>query len=343
MTDEEFIKLYKEVLAKMKPTYDNTYDELLEKLNHIYLYVSENPNNIYVKKFIKEVLNMYEAIFFNRNLLEFLYLNNEKYYHNQIEIYKNLPYTTHPLYATYLSKMIPIPSDINDSYLSFKYLLEKYCEFNFNRGYLQLILDFVENNQLIMNGIKENYYSLEKEKRAYLKCKDKIYFRGLKEFAKSENLTNPYEAQNLFLSRTIDHIGKLYFFSLVKYKYYCYFLSRDINDGFGYDIYCYDRDYIENLINVKTTINAPLNDFFTITENEYKTMIESFSKPNARYIICRVFLDGNLEPTYKYLVAKDKNLVVEIDNEDLQYKLSYAYDNTLCFKKVIEKNKKKIL
>lgn len=345
MSDKEFIKLYKEVLSQMKPIYDSSYNELLKKIKLINLYVEKNPYNIYVIDFINELIKKYNEIFFNKNLIDFLYLDNDKYYHNQIQIYKNLPYTTHPLYAKYLIEMLPIPDDYNE-YLAFEYILEKYDKKNIknmNGDYLKLILNFVNNNQTIMKGKKDKHYTIEKEIKNYFSSKNNIYFRGFKEFSYDENLIDAYEIQSKFLNKTLEHIGKLYVFNLIRCNFYTYFVSRDINDGFGYDIYCYGKDYIEDLINVKTTIKNSENDSFVMSENEYKVMMESCNKNNCRYIVCRVFLDNKLNPSYTYLTMKYNDILTSIDDDNIQYKISSIDGNNICFKKIAEKTKKIIL
>lgn len=332
MSDNQFELLGKEVLNKIEQMEE--YSKIYPKLYKIQAFILNNPNNKYAQNFIVDLINTYMSLFLKKELIDAFNLPDSLYYYKQLQIYLNLPYTTHPLYATYLPQILTIPSEIyGDIYGTFIYVLQKYVPEKASNPYLQAILDFVKQNPSIMRGSKDNYYSLNDEIKLLNKVKSGSSFKELEEFAFAERLMNHYIIINSFYNKRIGDIGEIYTYELIRTQFFNCFVSRDVKNGFGYDIYFLDNDSIENLVEVKTTTNNSEDDFFSMSENEYKEMKKCINNPNARYIICRVKLDSFLNPSYTLLTMVDDVTLADTQNEGIEYKLCPSTNNSIYFKR----------
>lgn len=337
MTEERFIQLGQEILNEMRSKYDKeAYNKVSPYFSYVYCYILKNPNNIHVQQFISELLKIYLNLFLNSELINALSLPDSMYFFKQLQIYNNLPYTTHPEYAWSLYDILNIPQNaLSDYYETFLYVLQKYKPEVLANPWLQAIFDFTKQNRSIMRGFKDKYYSLYDEIRFHEQSKSLSMFEALKEFLETEQLMDSYSARNRFRNKRIGNIGELYAFDLIEDAVFKSIVARDVKNGFGYDIYFLDEDSVENLVEVKTTTRYGDDDFFSLSENEYKVMRECAERGNAEYYLCRVKLDSLYNPTFSLLVMKDNVTFVDIQNEGIQYKLHPLISRNVYFKRFI--------
>ncbi len=86
---------------------------------------------------------------------------------------------------------------------------------------------------------------------------------------------------------------------------------------------------------MKTTTSDKEDDKFYMSDNEYKVMMECASNPRARYWICRVKLDNALNPTFSFLIMKDEQTLVDVNNTQIEYKLSFDSNQITCQKNTL--------
>lgn len=340
MNDTEFIKLGQEMLYQIQKV-SNMQEtcDLFPKLEKLKLYIYDNPDNQYVKQFIEIFLELYVDAFFHKNLIDSFSIPEQFHYYKQIRIYMNLPYTLHPFYAQILPKTLVVPSEVyGDFYRTFLWVLQKYRPILANNPHLNSILNFVDVNQSIMRGSKDNYDSLTKEIRLYRQAISGYPLKELEDFAFMEQCMNIEDVRRRFINKKIGNIGELYVYKLIKDQYFHYFVSRDIKNGFGYDIYYFNGSSVENLVEVKTTMNCGEDDYFKMSENEYNVMTQCFHNPCAKYYICRVGLDSSLNPSYTLLSMKDEETLA---NAETEYKLFQSLNGERYFRK--QEQKKKII
>lgn len=332
MGEAQFIQLGKEALIEIQVMEECS--KIFPKLNRLQFYIINNPDKQCVQDFISDLLHLYLSLFLKRELIYALNLSESVHYYKQLLIYLNLPYTTHPLYASYLPQILQIPSEIyGDIYGTFAYVLQKYAPKEASNAYLQAIFDFVKQNPLIIRGSKDDYYSLADEIRLYNYAKSGYTFKTLNDFAFAERLMDPHTIRTKFMNKRIGNIGEIYNYELIRQLFYHCFVSRDVKNGFGYDIYYYDYNRVENLVEVKTTMSNSEDDVFGLSENEYKEMKRCVNNPYARYIVCRVRLDSSLRPTYTLLTLRDDITLVDIHNPGIEYKLCPSVGGSVYFRR----------
>lgn len=320
MSDIEFIQLGKEVLNEMAyiDVSSKDYNNLCDKMKKLKLHMLNNPDNKFVKDFIEELMNRYIALFFNKELMDAFRIPQPFY--RQIQVYRNLPSTIQSAYSSYLFNLLEL-SSFPHFYPGFLEALQKYKPEVAAHPHMQELLAFVEENQSIINGSIDEYGSLEEEKRLYQKAYKGEYFEELRMFAFLNYIMGQDEARSSFMNKRIGNVGELYAYELIKGKNRSYFASKEGKNGFGYDMYFWDENSVETLIEVKTTTQDTEEDTFKLSENEFRVMQLCENNPLANYIVCRVRLDSALNPvSYTLLVMIDSTTFVDAGNNGIQYK-----------------------
>ncbi len=338
MSDVEFIQLGGEVLNEMQyiDAWSKESTNLRNKMIKLKIHMLNNPNNKFVQDFIEELINRYISLFFNQELMDALCISQPFY--KQIQVYRNLPSTTHPSYGVYLFDLLLL-SDFPHFYSGFLEALQKYRPDLVTHSHIQKLLAFVEQSQNIMRGSKDDYGTLEEEKRLYQKAYRGEYFPELETFAFINNIMGQDEARYPYMCKKEGNIGELYAFDLISNKYFKMLVAKEAKNGFGYDIYFYDNHHVENLVEVKTTLkDIEAEDSFFLSENEYRVMQECENNPLATYIVCRVKLDSSLNlVSITFLTMLDSTTFVDFVS-GTQYQKENK-EGTITFKKVKEKVK----
>lgn len=338
MNDLEFIQLGREVLNEMQhmDACSKEATNLRNKMGKLKLHMLDNRNNLYVKNFIDELMNRYIDLFFNNDLIAAFCIPQPFY--RQLQIYKNLPYTIHPSYGTYLFDLLSLES-FPHFYPSFLDALEKYRPELAEHPHIQALLAFVEQNESIIHGSIDKYGSLEEEKRFYHKAKNGECFQELQDFVWSNNFMGQNEAREPFMRKKEGNIGELYAFDLISNQFFKILVAKEAKNGFGYDIYFYDNHHIENLVEVKTTLkDIETEDSFKLSENEYRVMQQCENNPLATYMVCRVKLDSSLNLiSSTFLTMVDSTTFVDFAT-GIQYRKE-EQNGSIIFKKSTAKVK----
>lgn len=334
MTDTEFLQLEKEILTELwqmkKLRID---DDFQNKLHSLRIQITSNYQNQYVQDFITKLINIHLYHLIDQNLINSLKISDYYHHYKQFNIYKSIQqYLMQPL-SYYLSDTLEVPSDIRlDILKTLFYVIQNYAPNLKKDSNIQAIEYFVNANPSIIRGSKDDYFDLEKEIELYKLAKHGFVFKELEIYAFLQQ-QYPEDARRSFINKRIGNIGEIYVYEYLKEYSYTYFVSRDIKNGFGYDIYYLDANNIENLVEVKATILDKEDDTFYMSENEYKVMMECATNPHARYLICRVKLDNAFKPTFSFLTVKDEQTLVDVKDNQIEYKLSFNPDNSITCKK----------
>ncbi len=322
MSDIEFIQLGREVLREMRVENMSSQEcnILIDKMQRLKIYMIKNSKSKLTNDFIDEFLNCYLELFFSEELIKAF--NIQEPFFRQIQIYRNLPSTTHLNYPTFLFETLSLTS-FPHFYLGFQEVLEEHRKELLAHPHIQQVLEFAKTNPSLLKGSIDKYGTIEEEQNLYYKASKGYYFQELQDFANSIGVMGQDEARSGFMHKRIGNIGELYTFSLISNQPYKLLAARDIKNGLGYDIYYRDINNHENLVEVKTTTRMDSDeDSFEISENEYGTMKQCFDNPQTNYIICRVTLNRQLNPSsYTLLVMLNNTTLIDISNRNRQYKL----------------------
>lgn len=334
MTDAEFLQLEKEMLTELQQMKEVRIDnDFYTKLSSLRFHIVRNPQNQYVQDFITNLINIHLKHLITQDLINALNIHDYFYYGKQYSIYKSLQHYYMRPFVHYLPNILEIPSDIYwNPFKTLFYVLQQYAPNLKNDPNLQAIEDFVNNNPNILFGSKDDYYDLEKEKELYNLARQGRDLDELKEYTRNHQ-QYPEDARRSFINKRIGNIGEIYVYNNISKNYWHYFVAKDIKNGFGYDIYYLDNNNIENLIEVKTTTLDKEDDTFYMSENEYNVMKKCTTSNYANYWICRVKLDKELKPTYSFLIMRDEQTLIDVNNTQIEYKLSINPDNSVTCKR----------
>ncbi|MBQ8659439.1 MAG: DUF3883 domain-containing protein [Bacilli bacterium] len=266
-------------------------------------FIRDNKDNPLVIEFINKLLFEYQSIFFDLNLIQALCIpNNLKHLKTQ-QIYKYLPSRTNN-YCCNLFNILEIPSEyygnLHNFYQGCKWLFHKYGINNDIYSIIDQVTLFTEENLPIIRGSIDEYDTYEKEFQRYRNAIIGIFDKeDLNTFAIIERLSNMYlsdeEIKRRYINKKLGNVGELYTYELVKTFKNARFTAKELGNGFGYDMYYQysEKDTtIETLIEVKSTTNL-VDDYFSLSDNEYRVVLESESDPNTNYMICRILYDIN--------------------------------------------------
>lgn len=340
MSKKEFLEKFKAIAPFIDTNNVNNKNIDINDLEQLGIYIYNNPNDNDVIEIKNWIMDIYQQPFFNQNLLNAFSMSDELKYLKIQKIAQYLPYrmlyTNHP---NYFFKLIPVDSiyfgGIPKFYETLLYLFKKENMCSIDKEYEKLLINFINKNTSIMNRYISEYKDFNTE---------------------LENYRNTLTEER---NKILGNIGELYIFSGISDAYNVIFTSRDLGDGFGYDMYyqtLVNGQIIENLIEVKTTTMININnkryikddDEFKLTDNEYRVMLEA-KENNANYYIARVLFDSvqNVPIDYCYLQLCEDNVLrsLDFDNDNIEYyievqKNEYDYINCTCKRKTNNKVKK---
>ena len=298
-----FLKHKNTVLEEIN---SNTFNLSFDAFKFVQNYIFEHPNDHDVLVITNYLIERYKDILLNNNFINALKLNDDLRYLKRQEIQKNLPFLhTNNYYINYLFKTFVIPNKyygtLTNFYNGLFYFLKEHNSCPLNDEQIKYIITFLENNKTILNINTNHYDSLNDE---IIRYKNICLNRLTDDFSTFEQdkkalaaVYNHYYEGNImedYKNKKLGIIGELYTFENLKQFMNSCFISRDLGDGFGYDIYfqnIQNNTIYENLIEVKTTTNINGNDYFSLSENEYNTIIQSQKYGNVNYYIGRIFAD----------------------------------------------------
>ena len=316
-----------------KKNFDN------EVLLAIQKYFNDYPNNTTVIKLKRYLAECYYSFFDNDNLNNAFNISDDYYYQKKQEIFRCLPFNLNNKdYPQFFYRILNYTSDkygtINNKF--YPTLFEFFKEQNISMKNIFLendIINFINNNKIIMYATKDYYgygKTINEEEYWYNVFLDRLYKKKIvPDFDQSyEDALREYE------NKLIGNIGEFYINNLLNNKLVnpylsnIDFVSKELGNGFGYDIYFQyiNRDFIkEYLIEVKTTFSKNMNnDSFNLTENEFNIMNEAMNR-DKEYRVYRVYKDNNSYNHHKLIFDK-KDSFIDIDNNDIIYTFDYIDD-----------------
>ena len=304
------------------PNYTNETNELIRNMKET-IYPVENGiiipqyDKTYVKNFIRRLATKYLRLFTEKQLIDSF--NLPKSYYRQIKIYSNLPTTINKNYKTYLLELFNFPNDNFYDMCFSLFQLSGVDEITIKD--LNKLIDkckrFEEENPFITAGSKSEYLDIDQEISNIIAVRDEIkenyinnttiYNDIVRKYAESIN-SNDYEfAEHDYINKKIGNLGEYYVYNYLTNYDYSVFVSKDLKNGFGYDLYYLDNG-IETLVEVKATTKklGNINENFILSNSELKVMKDCLTKDNAKYIIARVKLTDD----YKL------NKIILLDSND---------------------------
>lgn len=310
-------------------------------------FIFEHPDDEDVLIIKNWILTEYQKLFLDSNFLNALNIADNLRYMKKQLIYNYLPFVhTNQNYPSYFYSLIVSPCEFFGNISNFY----KGCFWFFKEQNKCLITDeqiekinkfLIENNTILKGGIDKYddfYVELLRYKNILLNRFDNDFdeFRKDKEISAlcynqryDGNIIKDYE------NKKLGTIGELYVSEQMKNLNNYIFTARDLGNGFGFDMYFQHSEnniIYENLVEVKTTSKLDENDYFSLSDNEYNTLINSYNYPNVNYFVCRVFVDINNNKFNCHLLKLEDNLFKSI-NSDLEYELNENYNNNYYFKR----------
>lgn len=327
MNEQDYINLGKEILEILiTPKSDIQKNKAVyNRLKDFKYYIEENQETIIVKQFIDALLTVHISYLYNDYLREAF--NNKLPYLRLIEVCKYSMFN--PTLLICLFNILELKS-FPHYYKGLVEAITKYKPDMLNDPYIREILSYIIQNERYIEQIKgSNYHSKEEEL---------LRFKNPQKFSSEIQPYENYEEQLYRIqNKAIGNIGEIILYDLLKIKDNCYFVARDINDFFGFDIYYTENDK-EFLIEVKTTTYNREKDYFNISENEYQQMLDCLNKDNVKYIIARVFLDTDLNlVSINKLTLIDEETLEDMNNPNIHYKKKDS-----IFEQVIPEKEKRI-
>lgn len=317
-----------------KKNFDN------EVLLAIQKYFNDYPNNTTVIKLKRYLAECYYSFFDNDNLNNAFNISDDYYYQKKQEIFRCLPFNLNNKdYPQFFYRILNYTSDkygtINNKFYPTLFEFFKKQNITMKNIYLENdIMNFINNNKIIMYATKDYYgygKTINEEEYWYNVFLDKLYKKKI-----VPNNNQSYEdALKEYENKLIGNIGEFYINNILNNKLVnpylsnIDFVSKELGNGFGYDIYFQyiNRDFIkEYLIEVKTTFSKNMNnDSFNLTENEFNIMNEAMNI-DKEYRVYRVYKDNNSYNHHK-LIFDMKDSFKDVDNKNIIYKLDHIDDN----------------
>lgn len=193
------------------------------------------------------------------------------------------------------------------------------------------------------------YGSYEEERKRFLDAKNKnIYGLDYEKFLAEQSAIeaivgyyNEEDSKIAYLDQKLGNMGELYLYdSLVVDKETC-FVARDLGNGFGYDIYTTATQNgvkKEFLFEVKSTTIAN-KDYFTLSSNEKKTMVDTLTKDKTEYIVCLSHINAEDNTILNsFFKAVDENTFINTATDE-----EYKFEKTTADNGYVFVAKQKIL
>lgn len=338
-----------------------TYDEIMSNspiqsykdFKIVKNYIFDNPNDNDVLIIKNWILNTYQNIFLDPNFLNSFNLSDDLRYMKLQLIYKYLPFIhNHQNYPSYFYSLLFTEAEYYGTIPNFY----KGCFAFFKEQGNCLLTDeqidkinkYMEDNDTILNGTIDTYSDFNTEylryKNTFLNKYDEDYKEFKQDIKISESIYGYYNGniKKAYEYKKLGNVGELYVYEKIKNLMNPIFTSRDLKNGFGFDMYFQSIENnitYENLVEVKSTANLNGDDYFSISENEYNTMINSHIYGNVNYYVCRVFVDIN-NPNFECHFLKFENNTLKSINGDLEYVFDKQENDNYYFKR---KQKVKVL
>lgn len=302
--------------------YNNTdiYHISADHFYNVKDYIFDNPYDSDVIFFKQTLASFYIEPFKNLNLINALNLSDKFPYFKKQEIFKNLPFI-HTLenYHFYLSFLFTLPSEclggVDSFYKTIFWFIKSFDNCLLSNDFINTINNFVSENKSIFHISKDHYDDYSTELQRYKKVLSGNFntddYKNFEITQRSQEMLQDYQVQSRYKNKKLGTIGELAVFEFLKNATNVCFVAKELGNGFGYDIYFegYIDQKTECLVEVKTTANASDDDYFSLSENEYNTMLNTLNANNAKYLICRVNAHDINKMTFSVFEAVNKNIL----------------------------------
>ena len=338
---QDVINGYNKALAQLLAT--GKYDKSLIYGNtKSFLYTNRDTEEV---KKARQVFGaaLYE-IYNTKELTEALNGSDEYPYAKIINIYKNDPERFYTELKLFFQETVYIPEG-------------HYPEDNINWFIEDCGLEHVDNLDKLRDFYKANrnlgpeqeYGSYEEERKRFLNAKNNhVYGLDYEKFLMEQKSIeavfgywNEEDTKISYLDKKLGNMGELYLYdTLVVDKETC-FVARDLGNGFGYDIYTTATQNgvkKEFLFEVKTTTIAN-KDYFILSANEKKTMVDTLSKDKTEYMICLAYINAEENRIMNsFLKAVDENTFINTATDEI-----FEFEKTTADNGYVFVGKQKVL
>ena len=339
-----------------KVTYDDFKGykkEHFDCFKEIKEYLIQHPNDDISKEILSIFSEYYKVRFTNLDFIKAVNMSNKFKFLKKQKIFEHLPIKNKNDIDLF-THVIPnheYKGNILEYYKGCLWLLANYHRAIFNSIEYEMIIKFISENEEAIKSMPREYKTIDEEINLYKSAlinkysDDYINYKSnLAEYA-ADNCyyLDPCEIKNSYLEQKINNIAALYFFDCVKHLENARFVSKELSDKLGYDIYytASDGEKKELLFAIKSTTDMDKKELY-LTDVELKALVESLTISNTRYFVClsRVAVNDNLQIQNTILEAKDMFTLVDVDSKE-EYKINFNEDDKLY--KAVPKDKIKTI
>ncbi len=293
------------------------------------------PNNHCVVSFIDWLNDLITKNLFNYNFMKNLN-NNSLYFDRLLELYINRPFSDERFACNDYNFISMLLVDKTGSCGCYNDQLIECMDYFKKIGIERLTDDYIErvNQFMAADANLINYCQKDEYPESYYDAlfdynlfnKQKFNNKKFIEFKNNKCLgfTDDYSF-NYYNKVLLGHLGEYYFYNKYIKNNNVRFVSKEIGNGTGYDMYINNGDIFENLYEVKTTASFEYgsdDDKIFISENEFDCMEKVYkSNLSAKYYISRLFYHDNKfeELVLKYIggeTLKCDNIEYNIEIEN---------------------------
>ena len=316
-------------------------------------YIKNNPMDMDVihfkcefSKYIMDCLN-------KKGFINSLYYNDQIKYGKYLEMYENFPINNEDMCVQYYRAIFDYSSKLYD-------VVKKMFSFcgelginSFNDYQINIINNYLSDNEALNWNIKDSYDSYNNEISYYYNSFNNVFYDDFYLFKNNKmidaniygrDLSN-YDFITNYQNKKLGNIGEWVCYNNICNNINSQFVSRDLGNGFGYDLYHnnINNGYVgEVLYEVKSTANVNGDDVFSLSKNEYQKMLDCLNLPLSDYYVYRVIFDNvnrycypynlkynNSNDTF-YLQNDVNNVMYEVDNDN-----NYG---SILYKRYVPKN-----
>ena len=346
-------RTFLELIVKLtSKEYKEFTSQDLRNIKEVRRYLIKYPEDQVTKDILEAEAEYIRLNILNLDFIKALYMSDELKYKKKHEMIRTLPLMNKKdiLFFNGINHKPENYGNMINFYKGCFELLAEQNRYTFSEVDINKIINFVENNKDALLYAPQKYNKIDKEIELYKKASINYYTEDYEDFKKlvegTALLQGKYadynDTQDHYSDKKLNNIAEQYIFNCLNNMTDTEFISRDLTDGLGYDIYCttIEDTKKEVLIEVKAFIGEN-NKEFSLNEKEFKTMIEALANSNVKYIICLSYIDlaDELKIQNVLLEANGPTKFIDINSSD-EYCMDF-WSNIPTFKLNKEKVKQK--
>ena len=279
-------------------------------------------NDPRVRKYFAEVCAPYYDVDAIKRSLQ---LPDDKHFYKKQEIFRNIPFSLKDRQLQADIGTLLFDVDIYYGYVSvgISDAIREFINKDFTKEIQEQLNSFAFANMVLWRTRNQESDGIEADHERFINylTEKKIDWKDFYKFRDYNHLFSKYyvPSKKDYFNNLVGKIGEYVVWDRFSKMKNATFVSRDINDSFGYDIY-FELDGIETLVEVKTTTSICGNDIVRLTDHEIETYKEAI-KHGAKYIIARVYIPEN-EPYnffYSFLQYDEDNDMLYDNIRHIEY------------------------